>query len=53
MIGLRYKLRMMVVTTDNTKHIYGDNMSVIDTSKLESTLKKTNAAESQLLWGKP
>ena len=39
--GIRYKLRVMGVPVDGPTYIYGDNMSVVNTtSKPESTLKK-------------
>ena len=39
--GLRYKLRMMVVTISGLSLIYGDNISVIHNTRLpESTLKE-------------
>ena len=39
--GIRYKLRMMVVTLTGPTYIYGDNMSLIyNTSRPESTPKK-------------
>jgi hypothetical protein len=39
--GLRYKLRMMGVTIDGPKYVYGNNMSVVhNTQRPESVLKK-------------